>query len=349
MKRILALICVLSLTFMCFTAYAGEDTAADADPIVLKVGSSFNEGSIIADSLEHMCQLIEEATNGQITFERYYGGTLYTLPEEFKYLTSGAVDLASPMQGTASMYLPDWQIAALGVDAATGVDISNYIANEDETTAPLLQAQAEAAGIHAFGFNIGDYNVIACRAEASSIEDLKGRAFGVPAQGAAVYEAFGLNCVTTETADAYESLSRGVVDTFVAGISSVCGMKLYESCETCLILPCTGGTGICSMNLDTWNSLTSEQQEIFTQAYNDTIEWMKDRYDNELMPSYVAEMEEKCSVVTVEGEELASFMETRVNAGIDSYIAAAETLGCLDEYNMIQETAKVYADSVNNK
>ena len=345
MKKLLALICVFSMVFICSSAFAGEN----GEPIVLKAGSSFNEGSIMCDSLEHMCQLIEEATEGQITFERFYGGTLYILPEEFKYLQSGAVDIASPMQGVAAMYMPYWQIGALGTDATKGVDICNYIANEDETTSPLLQAQAEEAGIHPFGFNIGDYNVIACRQAASSLEDLKGRAFGVPAQGAGAYQAFGLNCVTTETADAYESLSRGVVDTFVAGISSVVGMKLYESCESCLVIPCTGGTGICSMNLDSWNRLTPEQQEIFVNAYNETLQWMKDKYDNELMPAYTEAMASKCDVVTIEGEELQTFMDIKAKASNDSYIQAAENLGVLDNYNMIQEAALEYAAEVNNQ
>ena len=61
MKRISALICILAMLFLCSTAaYAGETTG---EPITLKVGSAFNEGSIICDSLEHMCQLIEEATD----------------------------------------------------------------------------------------------------------------------------------------------------------------------------------------------------------------------------------------------------------------------------------------------
>ena len=315
--------------------------------LVLKVGSTFNEGSILCDSLEHMCQLIEEKTNGDIQFDRYYGGTLYTLPEEFSYLQQGAVDMASPMQGIASQVMPLWQIGANGTTASKGVDVFNYIANEDETTSPLLQAEAEAAGVHPFGYNIGDYNVIVCRSEASSMEDLKGRAFGIPAQGAAVYEAMGLNVVTCETADAYESLSRGVVDCFAAGISSVSSMKLYETGESCLVLPATGGTGICMMNEASWQKLSEDQQKIFTEAYAETISWMKDRYENELLPAYEKELSDACTLTYIEGDELEKLIDVKTETTISQYEQAAEIAGVSDDYELVQNTAKEYAEKLN--
>ncbi len=326
---------------------AGSNSPAASTPITLKVSSVFNEGSIMCDSLEHMCALIEEATGGSITFDRFYGGTLCTLPEEFRYVVSGAVDLAAPMQGTAASVMPLWQNPALGNDAATGVDISNYIANEDPVTAPLLQAQAEAAGVHPFGYNVGDYNAIVCRTAASSLDDLMGRAFGIPAQGAAVYEAYGLSVVTCETADAYESLSRGVVDTFCAGISSIAGMRLYENGQSCLVIPSTGGTGIVMMNQATWNKLSAEQQAIVTKAYEDTLAWMKERYANELLPGYEAAIGQKCNIVYVEGEELARMNDIRQTSAAASYRAAAETAGCLTDYETVTQAAIEYAAQVN--
>jgi TRAP-type transport system periplasmic protein len=341
-KVLVGTICMSMLGVM---AVCGA-TEAQAS-MTLKVGSTFNEGSILCDSLEHMCQLVEEKSNGEIQFERFYGGTLYTLPEEFTYLQQGAIDLASPMQGTASQVMPLWQVGANGKTASKGVDISNYVANVDETTSPLLQAEAEAAGVHAFGFNIGDYNVIVCRSSASSISDLQGRAFGIPAQGAAVYEAMGLNVVTCETADAYESLSRGVVDCFAAGISSVTSMKLYETAESCLVLPATGGTGICMMNINTWNSLTAEQQDMFTEAYEETIEWMKERYDNELLPAYEEEISSSSTLTYIEGEELDNLINVKTDTTIAQYESAAEIAGVSEEYELVQTTAKEYADKIN--
>lgn len=324
------------------TSYNKSDAS-----LVLKVGSTFNEGSILCDSLEHMCQLIEEKTNGDIQFERYYGGTLYTLPEEFSYLQQGAVDLASPMQGTASQVMPLWQIGANGNTASKGVDIFNYIANENETTSPLLQAEAEAAGVHPFGYNIGDYVAIVCRSEASTIEDLKGRAFGIPAQGGATYEAMGLNVVTCETADAYESLSRGVVDCFAAGISSVSSMKLYETAESCLVLSATGGTGICMMNEASWQKLSEDQQKIFTEAYEETISWMKDRYDNELLPGYEKAISDACTLTYIEGDELENLIDIKTESASSQYEQAAEIAGVSDDYEMVQNTAKEYAEKLN--
>lgn len=325
---------------------ASSYSKSDAS-LVFKVGSTFNEGSILCDSLEHMCQLIEEKTNGDIQFERYYGGTLYTLPEEFSYLQQGTVDLASPMQGIASQVMPLWQIGANGNTASKGVDIFNYIANEDEKTSPLLQEEATAAGVHPFGYNIGDYNVVVCRSEASTMEDLKGRAFGIPAQGAAVYEAMGLNVVTCETADAYESLSRGVVDCFAAGISSVSSMKLYETAKSCLVLSATGGTGICMMNEASWEKLSEEQQKIFTEAYNETISWMKDRYDNELLPAYEKEISDACTLTYLEGDELEKLIDVKTETTISQYQQAAEIVGVSDDYELVQNTAKEYAEKLN--
>ena len=43
----------------------GETASYDISDasLVLKVGSTFNTGSILCDSLEHMCDLIEQETN----------------------------------------------------------------------------------------------------------------------------------------------------------------------------------------------------------------------------------------------------------------------------------------------
>ena len=363
-KRLLALILALVFAAACLGACGSADSstadsaaeeseaaqeteaAGSSETMTLIMATAYNEGSVQHDLLMYMVDYIEEATSGAITFQTYVGGTLCTMAEEFSYVQSGAIDLACVMQGMASSAMPLWQIGALGLDAESGVEIFNYVANENEETSALMQAQAEEAGVHAFGYNIGDYNGIVCKSYASTLSDLDGRAFGIPAQGASVYEALGMSTVTCETSDAYESLSRGVVDTFCAGISSIVNMNLCEVAESCIVITATGGTGIIMLNDETWNSLTQEQQEIFDAAYEEALAYMIEQYDTVLMPEYEAAIEAECELVYLEGEELDEYIEIKTESGVESYVSAAETLDCLDDYYTVNDTATAYAESL---
>jgi TRAP-type C4-dicarboxylate transport system substrate-binding protein len=87
-------------------ASEGSDTGEEAgdlgEPVELTVICGFPETDYASEMLTYLCDSIEKASGGNITFKRYMGGTFCTIPEEFGYIASGAADI--------HLFLPDTQL-----------------------------------------------------------------------------------------------------------------------------------------------------------------------------------------------------------------------------------------------
>ena len=101
------------------------------------------------------------------------------------------------------------------------------------------------------------------------------------------------------------------------------------------------------MNEASWQKLSEDQQKIFTEAYTETISWMKDRYENELLPAYEKELSDACTLTYIEGDELEKLIDVKTETTISQYEQAAEIAGVSDDYELVQNTAKEYAEKLN--
>lgn len=318
---------------------AGEyDIDASLEPITIRVATSRNEGDFVYTELQTLCQYVEEHSNGTISFEYYPGGTFCSMPEEFDYVSTGAVDMIAWFEGTSAAKMPLWQFSRSMQSNADALAVAQEITVNNTETAGYLMAEAEANNVHPLGGFVTGNTMFVSTEEADSLDDLAQGIFGT-ARSASFFEALGLNVISVENADLYESLSRGLITATSSAAAGVIAGKFYEVAPYCMLLSAGGLSAWPTLNLNVWNSLTEEQQRLFEDAYAYAVEWAMDAYDEELA-SYEAEITGAGGTYIVLGEEdnLAYMTQEAQDAWNNSY-PVAEDMGVGDQFRTIMEQA----------
>ena len=242
-------------------AAAESGKAKDNAPITLTVVNGYGLSDVGSKTLSAFCDYVEENTGGTIKFERYFGGTMCSLPEEFALVSSGAVDVITLLQDFVIADMPLCNIPGSTIDDQMGgINYWRYIMFENEQTSKLIEAEAAAQNVVFLDVQSGGIGAYVCRRAFSSWADLGAYKFGA-LRNSNIYEGLGLSCVAADPNDVYDSLSRGVYDSSGMGIGSVISQKWYEVAPYCLACKGFSGANYMTVNLDTWNSLTAEQQQ----------------------------------------------------------------------------------------
>lgn len=360
MKKVLAMILALAMILCMLSACGGSGNTPStkdpgnqntqpvgsnnpgtaADPIVLKVACFKPENDFMCQQLLKVCEYVEEHSNGAISFEYWLGGTFCTMIEEFSYLSDGAIDMCALMEGAgqAANMLNLFQFSRTHDSCAKSVSVSNYLLNENEATSALLLGQAAQCNIVPLGYSIAGVDAFCATSDIDSLASMSTLTFGC-SRDQALFEAMGLNVISMESNDAYESLSRGMVNATSVPVSSMVASKLYEVAPYVLVSLSGGCSGLPSINLDTWNSLTAEQQQLFRDGYAAAAEWAASEYDN-LLAADIAQMESNGATVrymSAEDDQVKKDITAQSTWNTGS--AVAEKLGNLDDFTAIFDAA----------
>ena len=319
---------------------AGSSAVAptpSGDGLTLKVTCFNGENDFMCQQLLKVCEYVEEH-DSSIHFEYYLNSQFCTLVEEFGNLSDGAIDMCALMEsaGQGSAMLSLFQYARPAATCADAVVKCNTLLNDDPETSPLLLGQAAEHNIMPLGYSITGVDAFCSTKPATSLDDLrKGKLGSTNPMMASLYEALGMNVEIVQMQDLYEGLSRGKVDSTTIPISVMVANKLYEVAPNVLTSKSGGASGIISLNMDTWNKLTPEQQQLFRDGYKAAQEWAATEYDK-LFEANVKEMEDNGATVNLmSAEDDAEKNTVQLQSAWDSGHAVAEQQGLLDEFTLI--------------
>lgn len=351
--KILAVMIAAVMVFA-MSAFAGDAPSADAevtgDHVKLRVACFAGEGNFMADQLLHVCHYVEEHSNGTIEFEYYLGGTYCNMIEEFGNLSEGSIDMCSLMEGAgqATAMLSLFQYARTADTVQYSVEVCNKLMNEDPETSPLLLGQMAEQNIMPLGYSISGLDAYCATSEITSYADMAALTFGC-SRNQALFEGLGLNVISVEMQDTYESLSRGLIQATSTPVSNMAAQKIYEVAPYVLVAKCGGASGIVSMNLDTWNKLSESQKQCFRDGYKAASEWAAAEYDN-LLANDIASMEEGGATVAYLSDEDNAFLKNvSTQSQWDSCHGIADSQGLTDEFALIFDKAAQLVDCTYTK
>lgn len=323
---------------------AGEKGYADLEEVSITFITTYSATEVGGICAQYFMDYVTDATGGRITFIPHFGGTMASSPEELDYLISGSVQMAmitpnAHADVTPLADIPTW--FAGGMDAA--VEIYDYVFYENETSATLIADEALAAGfVYLNGCFASGSNAFFCTKTFSSVEDLSGLKAGVISNFAA-YESLGMTTVTTFPPDAYENLDRGIADLANMGLLPSYAMRYHE------VAPYVAYDGQYSVgnaiaaNLDFWNSLPEEYQNLMNEAMKAT-----EAYSIQICAEQEADTEqtmrnEGATFVELSEEDKAVWFDAVLEAQYASTRTAASDAGVEDSAEIILE---IFADKL---
>ncbi|MFP3974751.1 MAG: TRAP transporter substrate-binding protein [Dehalococcoidia bacterium] len=249
------------------TEETGEETAAptetEAAPEVIELGFSglFPDAHPHGVTNQKFCDVINERTDGRVEIT-FYGSSLVSGPKMYQGTVQGITDMAMTCPLYVSGRFPASELFELPrevpnawVNGQVYDDFYRHFEPEEFDDTHVLY-------MHGPGHAVFQSNV-----KVSKPEDLKGMVIRSSGTSAEVVKAWGGTPRAMEMGEAYEALSKGVVDANFAYLDTLHGWKHAEVVDYVTKLPVSASSCQCVvMNKDKWNSLPADIQEIFTET-----------------------------------------------------------------------------------
>lgn len=257
---------------------------------------------------------IKQRSGGQITFEMYFGGSLLKARETLKGIQAGTADLGFIFVPYFPRELPAWTVAEPFLRGPVAPEkraafFWKLYAEAPELKQALDKWNQKLVAIHVFGkHSVGGPRPL------NSLADLK----GLKVRCAGGYDALhmaalGANIVFLKGREVYSAMQKGAIDANYTPVTSYYKYKLYEIGKNhhLLVIPqFIGSVAIITMNKDSFNRLSSQQQKAVLQAGRRYSE-VESRRIQELERQYAAKMTQAdLKIVTISKEEVRKWAES---------------------------------------
>ena len=214
---------------------------------------------------------VESRTEHKIDWTLHFTASVVKLPDEFEAVCDGIVDvsMAFPIFENPALFMHNFSyFAPFGtsdIEQATKVNLKVYDMN------PWLKEVFERKHNQKWlaTFTYESYDLITTF-PVKSIEDLKGHKIAAAGPNLPWIKTIGCVPVQSIVTDAYTSLQTGVYEGWVLPVSASFSFKLYEVAKyfNWVGFGCISAASL-TMNLDVWNSLPKEVQDIILEVGSD--------------------------------------------------------------------------------
>ncbi|WP_306151387.1 TRAP transporter substrate-binding protein [Roseovarius sp. MMSF_3281] len=209
-------------------------------------------------------ETLPEASGGEIDVSLTTHGQMNLgVADVFRLLGDGVYDVA--------MTVADYAVA--DQPALEGLDVPLLALTADEARAMVDAARPMVDDIYRDTFNskvlaIAPYppQVVFCNAEVNELADLEGKKVRASGRMTAKFlEALGAEGVNVSFSEVPGALQKGVVDCAVTGAGSGYSAGWWEVSTHLMAIPLGGWDSVVTaMNMEKWNSLDAETQELIS-------------------------------------------------------------------------------------
>ena len=269
MKRIGAMCFVAAVMLSCVFLFA-EIGSAQEKEVTLRFSTFFPPTHQNAKITEEWCKEVEKRTNGKVKARQYAGGTLTPAAQTYDSVVGGVVDVGNIVLGYTMGKFPlsevlDYPIGIPSGSVATGMMNAYY-----EKFKPKELDEVKIMYLH----SVGPGNLHTRSKPVAKLEDLKGLKIRTYGPNAKMMTMLGAAPVAMPMGDAYDAISKGVVDGGLWAYEALQGWKIGEVVKYTTEIPrlCYGSVFVVAMNKAKWNSIPPEQQKIIEQINKEWVE-----------------------------------------------------------------------------
>lgn len=319
----LALMLTASLLFGACAAPALEE---EPEVIELSYSNFFPPTHFHSILAEEWIKEIEKRTNGAVEITYYPGGSLTPAPKTYDGVAEGISDIGMSLFAYTPGRFPACELVDLPHAYPNGW-VATKVANDFYSKFK----PAELDDVHPLYFHAhGPGVVFTTKKPVRKMEDLKGLVLRSTGVGAKIMQALGAEGYGASQGEAYELMSKGVVDGSFTPREVLKGWNQAEVVRYVTGSYDVGNTTMMFvvMNKDKWDTLPDNIKTIFTEVSREWIEkhgkvW--DYYDK-VGIDYFLTFEGR-EVIELPPEEMARWVETAVEPLIEQYISEKTEMG----------------------
>jgi TRAP-type C4-dicarboxylate transport system substrate-binding protein len=317
--------CIITLLItLSFFLFSKLDTNVfGAEVIELSYANIFPPTHIQSKLPEAWCMEIEKRTNGRVKITYYPGGTLLKGATLYSGVLSGIADIGQSVFGYNRGVFPAMEAFCLphGFKSASEATMA---LNEFYKNFNLKElSKVKIMYLHAHG-----PPMLHSKIKIEKLEDMRGvkvRSYGF---NAAMVKALGAIPVSMDQAEVYEALSKGVADATFSPIEVLKGYKQAEVIDYSIDIE---GVAYSSamyvmMNLDKWNALPKDIQQIIEEVNEEWIIKTVDAWDSSDEEGRNYTLEQGNKIMKLPKEESDRWAKA-VFPIVEDYVAKTEKKG----------------------
>ena len=258
-----------------------DDEAAEGATYNWRMGTIYPPDHFVSKAGDLFAESVNELSDGRITVDVRYGSELGDYPEQIENVMMGTQALVFSCPD--SSYDPRWDLVYIGFLYDSWDQIYDALFPPDGWKLPLLDEIAEDNGMKFLGIVPTGFGHLAfTNQKITTVEEAQGVKLRTPGfrSGVARYESIGFAATPIPLGETFVALQTGVVD----GRSFAPSIEVYEMRDALNYYLQTYDNSeawIYYMNLDLWNSMSQEDQDIVTEAINASLDWAWDTAEEE--------------------------------------------------------------------
>lgn len=245
--------------------------ASGGESRVLTYATSLEEESPYTIAFTNWAQEIEERTEGRITFEAHYNGSLCEPYEVSSCVAAGTADMGLTVPAYEPSLYPLSQVTTIGFVTNDLQTISGAF-NDLYSESDELQQEWQDVGVYPLLNFPAASNVFASGHELNSFDDFEGMSVRATGDAAVALSSLGVNSVTMTLPESYEGIERGVISGMNTALDVLVNTRIYEVAPYVYDVGEYWGNGhlIHTIISDSvWESLAPEDQQIMQEVADD--------------------------------------------------------------------------------
>lgn len=289
--------------------------APKPEPIVLKAVTFQIPTSTTHHMFIEWVNKVNEAANGKIVIDVTGGPEVISSPDQPEALKSNVIQLNDNAATRYKSIIPEAAVCGLGGPA---FDIVKWRESGfDDAMRELFKAQ----GFYYFGsVRHGDGFFFWVKEPIKKPQELKGLRFRSGVLYDNPMKALGISPVFMEQSEVYTALERGVIDGFGDAATSVIIYKYHEINKYRIAHNFLYPTLVTLTNLETWNKIPKDMQDLMQNLFNETQPEAIAYYDKIIDDTNQQLKDFGVQDIVFSPEDAKSYLDTINNTFISSFL-----------------------------
>lgn len=253
----ITILCYIIISSVCLTESSAQDK------IKLTYASYISQTATQSKSDLWFMSEVTRRTNGRVIFETYFSEALFKSKDIFPAIGRGAVDIGQCVPGTYNPELLPLTGVVLPYQTDK-LDVVSFAFADLVNEHPAVSAQYSKNNTKVLYSVAPPENSTAFKNPVTKLEDIKGKKIRAVGGIADAMMALGATAVALSSADAFDSLQKGLIDGYSSlPISSYFTQKIYEIAPFSL----ASGEGVYAVfqtvcNLNKYNSFPEDIKKV---------------------------------------------------------------------------------------
>lgn len=324
MKRFWMSACLFGVMVLVLSVVVASTAEAQQKTITLNYSNLLPATHKISLASEEWCREIEKRTNGGVKITMFHGGTLTPGTQAYDGVVKGLSDVAMSVFSYHRGRFPLTEFSDLPLGVKNCVTAARLFNEYYTKFKPKEMEDVVMMYLHGNPPSV----VQTVKKQVTKLEDLKGLKMRVTPLGTPIAKALGAAPVAMPMGEAYDALSKNVVDGGFFPYEAMEGWKLGEVLKFSTDTYAVGFTSAwyVIMNKKKWDSISPEHQKVIEKVNAEWIEKIGKAWD-EIEASGKAFAAKQGGKVTTLTAEEGERWKKAVQPVLDDYVKMTKEKG----------------------